>query len=191
MQGNDRSLWARYAKGVKQLKRGKRDRPDGRETEKSPEAPSAAKAAAIVRQRETKTLSAPPRLDAQTERKLRRGDIALEARLDLHGMTQREAHDALIRFVERQSARGKRRLLVITGKGSPPTSFGLRRDKAQDRAEALAEAGKGRSPLRANLPRWCGVPPLAENILALRPAAPKHGGDGAWYVILRRARTRE
>jgi len=81
----------------------------------------------------------------------------------LHGLRQQEAHELLQRFVATQAARGKRALLVITGKGA-----------------------SGKSVLRANFPRWCAEQPLAELILALRPAAPQHGGAGAWYVMLRK-----
>jgi len=102
-------------------------------------------------------------LDRRVEKNIRQGDIALEARIDLHGMTQSEAYDALARFMAKQVKAGRRNLLVITGKGR-------------------GNAGV----LKTNLPMWLQSLPEASAILTLRPAAPKHGGDGAFYVVLRK-----
>ena len=104
-------------------------------------------------------------IDKGIERKLLRGRIEFDGKLDLHGDTQADAQERLARFVLRKADEGARRLLVVTGKGR-----------------------EGQSILRQNLPRWCGVAPLDKIVLALRPAAPQHGGDGAFYLILRRHR---
>ncbi len=95
--------------------------------------------------------------------KIRDGTLKLEARLDLHGLTQAEAHQELHYFMSKAVATGKRRLLVITGKG---------RD--------------GGGVLRAALPRWLMAGPFKKHILTLHPAAARHGGDGATYVLLKR-----
>jgi len=101
------------------------------------------------------------------EKALRDGEVRIEARIDLHGMTQEEAFAALEAFLQRQIKRGSRLLLVITGKG------GARREPDK------------KGVLRANLPGW--LESLAgQHILALRPAAPKHGGAGAFYVVLKK-----
>lgn len=102
-------------------------------------------------------------LDLRIERNLSLGDVMIEAKLDLHGKTESEAHEKLLAFIETQYKRGRRLVLVITGKGKDGTSV-----------------------LRSNLPRWCDVPPLDECVLAVRTAAPHHGGDGAYYVLLRK-----
>ena len=102
-------------------------------------------------------------LERKREKALRQGDIDIDAKLDLHGMTQVEAYEALTKFMQAKVKAGKRHLLVITGKGV-----------------------RGAGVLRNNLKGWLEQLPQAENILALRPAALKHGGDGAFYVILRR-----
>ena len=104
-------------------------------------------------------------LERNREKALRQGDVEIEARLDLHGMTQAEAFDALTTFMHRQVAAGKRHLLIITGKGKD-----------------------GMGVLRQNLGGWLRQLPEASAILAVRPAAPKHGGEGAVYVLLRRGR---
>ncbi|HEY5209792.1 MAG TPA: Smr/MutS family protein [Stellaceae bacterium] len=107
-----------------------------------------------------------PGLDRRSALRLKRGQRAIEARLDLHGMTQIEAHRALAGFITRSHAAGKRALLVITGKG-------------------LKE---GSGVLRAAVPRWLGEPALRPRVLAVTPAMPKDGGAGALYILLRRAR---
>jgi DNA-nicking Smr family endonuclease len=100
-------------------------------------------------------------LDRRTAERLRRGELPIEARLDLHGMTQDEAHAALGRFLARAHAAGQRCLLVITGKGAV---------------------------LRDAVPRWLGEGETRDRILAASPAQPRHGGGGALYVLLRRVR---
>lgn len=104
-------------------------------------------------------------LDGKTAEKLRLGKINIEARLDLHGMYQEEAHTALHDFVIQSHARGLRCILVITGKG---------RDKP--------------SVLKRNVPHWLDHAALRPIILQTVPAHQKDGGDGALYVYLRRQR---
>lgn len=109
-----------------------------------------------------------PGLDQRTQQRLRRGQLAVEGRLDLHGMTQVQAHGALAAYVARSRLAGRRCILVITGKGG-------RRE---------GDVGV----LRASVPRWLAEPALAAHVLAHAPARPQHGGDGALYVLLRRIR---
>jgi DNA-nicking Smr family endonuclease len=117
--------------------------------------------------------SAPPRppgpVDRSTVERLKRGQVAIEARIDLHGMDQRAAFAALTGFVDGAMRQGRRALLVITGKG------------------ALSEGG---GVLRRNAPDWLMASPLAARILAIVPAHNRHGGDGAFYVLIRRQRDR-
>ena len=101
----------------------------------------------------------PEILDVRVERNLSLGDVMIEAKIDLHGKTEDEAHDAFQDFLEKQSNLNRRVLLVITGKS------GI---------------------LRKNLPRWCEVAPLCDKVLAVRTAALHHGGDGAYYLLLRK-----
>lgn len=95
-----------------------------------------------------------------------------DARIDLHGLTLAEAHPRLLRFLLGAQAQGHRLVLVITGKG---------RD---------ADAGVGmpvpKGILRHQLPHWLATPPLSQIVLDLRQAHYRHGGDGAFYVYLRR-----
>lgn len=107
-------------------------------------------------------------------RKLGRGRIAIDGRIDLHGMRQAEAHAALIRFIRARSARGDRTVLVITGKGG----------RVPQRDEDLLVSFE-RGVLRAMLPLWLASPDLAPLVAGWDPAARSHGGEGAFYVRLR------
>jgi len=173
---DDQNVWGLYTKGVKRM--GEKEAP--KETEAPLQTKSAMPMPPVVVREEKKALPEPPPppaapsfspktwkkepLDLRVERNMSLGDVFIEARIDLHGRSEQEAYEDFRAFVERQSARGKRMLLVITGKGG----------------------ADGGSVLRANLPRWCDVPPFDALVLAVRAAAPHHGGDGAYYVLLRK-----
>lgn len=108
-----------------------------------------------------------PGVDRRTGDRLRRGRLDIDGRIDLHGMTQAEAHVALMAFVHRGWREGRRCVLVITGKGM------------------FSEVG---GILRRAVPRWLAEPPLRPMVVACQPAQPKDGGEGALYVLLRRRR---
>lgn len=107
-----------------------------------------------------------PGLDKRTRLRLRRGQVEIQGVMDLHGLTQVEAHRALAGFLEGAHGAGKRAVLVITGKGLTP----------------------GSGVLRAAVPRWLNEPAMRSMIRAFSHAAPKDGGEGALYVLLRRKR---
>jgi DNA-nicking Smr family endonuclease len=103
-------------------------------------------------------------IDRATAERLRRGRYPIEATLDLHGLTQEEAHRALSGFVAASRHLGRRGVIVVTGHGR--TSGGI---------------------LKAAVPRWLDEPHLRRHVLMIAPARPQHGGHGALYVLLRRA----
>ncbi len=107
-------------------------------------------------------------VDKRTAMRLKRGQLSVEARMDLHGLTQEEAHRALSAFVQGSQAAGRRCVLVITGKGLRP-----------DGAVGV---------LRAAVPHWLNQAPLRERIVAFSHATPRDGGEGALYVLLKRKR---
>lgn len=138
-----------------------------------PTAPQAA--GELPRARRVRLVPAPRRLDPhrpvdldrRTWQRLRRGRMPIEGRIDLHGMTQEEAHRALDAFLHRMHANGARCVLVITGRGA--RSGGV---------------------LRRSVPHWLEAPGLRGIVLAFGQARIEHGGEGALYVLLRRrART--
>lgn len=120
----------------------------------------------------------PGRLDPHDAKAIRRGRIAIAARVDLHGMTQERAHTTLTKFLKKCAAEGSRCVLVITGKGG-------RRSESDN---PYAQFGAG--VLRTALPQWLEAPELAPLVIASAAAAPRDGGDGARYVLLRRATRR-
>ena len=115
-------------------------------------------------------------IDRRQADRFRQGRLEIDGKIDLHGRTQAEAHDALHAFIHRAHRAGKRCLLVITGKG------GVK----------LAGTGSGdertRGILRQAVPRWLNEPGLRRYILAFDHARPQHGGEGALYVLLKRDR---
>ena len=114
-------------------------------------------------------------IEPNLKQRVQRGRVEIDGTIDLHGMRQVEAHAALTRFIHARSARGDRTLLVITGKGLK---------KLGDDAAVIIERGV----LRAMLPIWLGEPKLAPLVAGWDVAAQHHGGDGAFYVRLRRER---
>lgn len=117
-----------------------------------------------------------PGFDRRTAQRLRRGEQVPQARLDLHGMTKEQAHDALNGFVRRSLDRGLRYVLVITGKGG------------RHRSEDAPFMGGERGVLRREVPRWLRSGPYADAIIGLFEAHIRHGGAGALYVCLKKRR---
>ena len=164
------SLWAYVTRTVKPLRR------SGPVSAPPPSRPSVAPSAEaprapLLERLLTRRPSPPPQhpgagLDRATDRKLKRGQMTIEERLDLHGLSRDRAYEALCGFIAAAAARDRRCVLVITGKGR----------------------GDGPGILRAALPQWLGAPPLADAVLRFYPAQPRDGGDGAFYVLLRRRR---
>ena len=125
--------------------------------------------------------SRPPPLadfDRRAVRQVASGKVTIDARLDLHGMRQRDAHAELRAFLIRSQSKGFKTVLVITGKGG---------DTAADRdhlARALGEPQRG--VLRRSVPQWLEEPELRAIVLSYTTASVRHGGDGALYVQLRK-----
>lgn len=112
--------------------------------------------------------------DRRTEQRLKRGKLEIEATLDLHGQTRAEAYESLVKFTTRAYGCGKKCILVITGKGAP----------------AQGEFGEDRryGVLRESLTEWTQMPPLDAIVLKVQEARQKHGGAGAFYLLLRKKR---
>lgn len=107
-------------------------------------------------------------IDKRKLKRMQRGQLDLQARLDLHGFTQSQAQAAVIEFLERCQVQGKRNVIIVTGKG-------------------LAKEGGG--ILRSRLPDWLNMSPNRERVLSYDYSQPKDGGTGALYVVLRKARS--
>ena len=116
-------------------------------------------------------------MDGARARRLQRGALPIDARLDLHGLTQDKAYRVLTRFLARAQVMDNRVILVITGKGGAPKP---------DPDNMFRDTRTG--VLRNAVPQWLAEPDNAGRVTAWHPAHPKHGGDGALYVVLRRLR---
>jgi DNA-nicking Smr family endonuclease len=106
-------------------------------------------------------------LGRRMKQRVARGKQAIDARLDLHGLTQSEAHAALLHFLRSAGARDARLVLVITGKGRSEGERGV---------------------LRRQVPMWLGLPEFRALVVGFEDAHIAHGGEGALYVRVRRAR---
>lgn len=113
-----------------------------------------------------RSFSVPTDIDPRRHRRLSREREPIEARLDLHGHGRFQAQDVLTGFLLRAHQRGLRVVLVITGHGR--------------------RAGGGEGVIRASLPEWLRGHALRGVVAAYAPAHRRHGGDGAWYITLKR-----
>jgi DNA-nicking Smr family endonuclease len=104
--------------------------------------------------------------DRAGEKRVRRGRVEAAASLDLHGFTETAARAALSAFLLRQASEGARAVIVITGKGR----------------------GGEEGLLKRRLPHWLNAPDLRADIAGFAQAHRRHGGAGAFYVFLKRAR---
>jgi len=162
---DERQLWSRVARTVRAAP-GKRieviaeqETPAASRTRVQPGAKATKSAARSIPHKPT-----PPE-DLSGQRRIRRGQHEIEARLDLHGHTQDTAHREVVEFILRQAGLGARCVLVITGKGR-----------------------LGSGILRSRLFDWIGDPDLRPFIAGYASAHPRHGGAGATYLFLRSAK---
>ena len=175
LSDDERSLWENVARQVKPLK--KRPRA-AKVAAPMPEIPAAVKPAAsprpiaAVHAPKPSKPAVPPLapLGRRQRSRLSKGRSEIDARLDLHGMTQVRAHRALLGFLQRAHHDGLTFVLVITGKGAP-------------RADAE------RGVLRRQVPHWLRLPEFRTLVVGFEEAHLGHGGEGALYVRIRRARS--
>ncbi|MGE0023911.1 MAG: Smr/MutS family protein [Hyphomicrobium sp.] len=185
----DEALWEHTASSLKPLRAKKsRHHPSVEEAEDAPpfapnakpekreeKKPAAARQASVPAPQAKASLTAPglASFDRKAARKLRQGQFEIEARIDLHGMRQHEAHKALRRFLLSCFSRGLKWVLVITGKGAP---------RIRDEDGIM---GAERGVLRRNVPLWLAEPELRAVVVSYTAAAIPHGGEGALYIQLR------
>ena len=192
LTADEAELWAfamRDAKGLKRRGRGKTAKLAANGESAAPDKPAVASApnggaspspaSAAPRHHQ---LPVPPQqpkspalavFDEKERRRLGRSPDLIDARLDLHGFRQREAHAALRAFLLSCSVRGHRHVLIITGKGAVA-------DRQQD------FFGEERGVLRRLVPQWLGDPELRGIVVSYTASHIRHGGEGALYVRLRK-----
>jgi DNA-nicking Smr family endonuclease len=171
----DRALWARVTRSVTPLRKSSAPAapgPSAPPTPHKPPAKASARTAAVTHAATTKPSPAPAPLaplDRRLKARLKRGTQAIDARIDLHGMTQNEAHAALIRFLRQAQRDGARFALVITGKGVRG---------ADDRERGV---------LRRQVPLWLRLPEFRPYVIGFEAAHVGHGGEGALYLRIRKS----
>lgn len=174
---DDRILWGKVARTTRPLPGRMQDIEDFEaklletaemDTKKpSPPVQAGRGDAAVATDKPTKQPAKHQPLERPVKKKLAKGRLQLEARIDLHGLFQSEAHAMLLGFLVRAHERGLRHVLVITGKGSSMGSEGA---------------------LKRAVPMWFSKPEFRHLISSYETSAPNHGGEGALYVRLARSK---
>ena len=179
LDADEAQLWARVMATVRPLHAvatvAAKPRPTSKPSVSVPPVPRAAKLRAVPPPRippSTKRVSPGVTLDGGWDRRIAKGGIAPDVSIDLHGHTLASAHTLLDSGLDRAIRGGDRVMLLVTGK--PP------------RAES--ERPHARGAIRASVADWLASSRHAGAIAAVRGAHPRHGGAGALYIILRRAR---
>ena len=154
-------------------------KPPPKSAPKSPPQPNPKPSPKKTTKRPEVIVSAPraltsPTMDRRNFNRLQKGQMPIDARLDLHGMTVEQAKLRLKSFLLNAHARGDRVILVITGKGLRSGFDEFNRPN--------------RGVIREGLPQWVKDKTLAPMIVQITPAHRQHGGDGAFYLYLRRKR---
>jgi DNA-nicking Smr family endonuclease len=183
LSDEERALWSGLARSVTPLRRAKKSgkataAPAAADEKPSPSPTKRRAPVPVVPAAKTPPLAP---LGRRLKQRVARGREPIDARIDLHGMTQSEAHAALFTFLQRASLDGVRIALVVTGKG------GGRR--ARDRSRDLGhDPDIARGVLKRQVPHWLSLPQFRALIVGFEDAHIGHGGEGALYVRLRRQR---
>jgi DNA-nicking Smr family endonuclease len=182
VSADDADLWQSVADSTEPLRKGKNrvvDRPEHEHmSNPAPDtSPTKQKPSTVLPRREeipVKSLAPPPvaKFDRKEARRLSSGRTSVDARIDLHGMRQLEAHGSLKAFLARAQSRDHRHVLVITGKGGKREHDG----------------SFERGVLNREVPRWLSEPEFSQWVVSFALASKRHGGEGALYVRLRRGK---
>jgi len=180
LNDEERALWSGFARSITPLRNsqplessGKRSaEPMEKQSGRHETAPQAQPRPIAPRAAPTPAAKPQPLtpLGRRQKQRVARGREPIGARIDLHGLTQSQAHDELLRLLRRAQLDGVRMALVITGKGSP-------------RLDAATERGV----LKRQVPLWLALPEFRRLVVGFEDAHVSHGGQGALYVQLRRA----
>ena len=119
-------------------------------------------------------------LNRRDTQKLARGNVEIDGRIDLHGMSVARARSALLGYIEASRELGRRNILVITGKGASPFT------RHTLHSVDVYHAPERQGILRAELSHWLHEREFARHVVGYQPAHPRHGGGGAFYLRLRR-----
>ena len=190
LSNEDEALWAHVARSVTRMEQRRRANRPGRADDETDVHPKRLKAATGTISKTITGLThpapavrppmrspGPGSIEPRKAKRVAKGRDEIEARIDLHGMRQAEAHGVLRGFLMRAHQSGLRMVLVITGKG--------RADDHDRHAPFDMFQDRDRGVLLRNVPRWLAEPELRSIVVGHTNAHVKHGGDGAFYVQLR------
>jgi DNA-nicking Smr family endonuclease len=171
LRDEERKLWGHFTRSVAPLRR----------SPASADPPPAAKAKSAAHARPPARAAVPAAraaaglepFDRRLKQRLARGTESIDARIDLHGRTQSEAHAALLSFLRKAQSDGAKFVLVITGKVG-----GARDDWSE------------RGVLKRQVPQWLKLPEFRGYVVGFEDAHIGHGGAGALYVRIKRPRSR-
>ena len=168
----EHALWESVARQVKPLRKKPRPATSQAAEKTAVKATAHAKSFLPAVKKKPARPAVPPlvSLGRRERSRLSRGRSEIDARIDLHGMTQRRAHRALLDFLQRAHGDGLTFVLVITGKGT------------------IGAGNSERGVLRRQVPRWLSLPAFRPLVVGFEQAHLGHGGEGALYVRIRRAR---
>lgn len=183
LSAEERELWRRAAKAFRPLDEARLKRladPDAppRDAPVKPIPQAAPLKTGAAHRNPSPALKPPP--DRSQDRRLRRGRVEVEARLDLHGLTRAKARRELLAFLRRAQVNGAAKVLVITGKGAAGRAMDLRR------FEPWQPDGPGvPGVIRRSFTEWMAEPEFAHLVSGYAEAHRRHGGAGAFYVMVR------
>ncbi len=182
LSDEEHALWTGIARSIKPLHRARKQSAEPAKTIEGGNNRETAPVQHALTRRIATTPAAPEKdapplapLGRKLKKRVARGREPIEARLDLHGFTQTQAHAALLRFLHRAQSDGVRIALVVTGKGAA---------KRTDRHDGAPAPGI----LKRQVPLWLSLPEFRSLVVGFEDAHLGHGGQGALYVRLRRAR---
>jgi len=173
LSDEERALWTGYSHSITPLDPAREPVKTAEPGAGDDKPAAAAPLRPAVRQQKPPEQGAPPLapLGRRLKQRVARGREPIEARLDLHGYTQSQAHAALLRFLHRAQADGVKMALIVTGKGT-----------------GKAGSAHERGVLKRQVPLWLALPEFRSLVVGFEDAHTGHGGEGALYVRLRRAR---
>jgi DNA-nicking Smr family endonuclease len=175
LSDEERALWTGFVRSITPLREAA-DTPEPPAQGGEPVAPIVPPPASNLAPPRPETKSPPlAPLGRRLRQRVGRGREPIDARFDLHGMTQTEAHAALWRFLHRAQAEGARTVLVVTGKGTGKSPDARGNDAAGERGV-----------LKRQVPLWLALPEFRALVIGFEDAHASHGGQGALYVRLRR-----
>jgi DNA-nicking Smr family endonuclease len=176
LSDEEEALWSGFVRSITPLRsvknREKAPAGDDQPARQPAKLQSAKAPDVALRQPPAKTPPLAP-LGRRLKQRVARGREPIDARIDLHGMTQAQAHAALLIFLQRFQAEGAKMVLIVTGKGS----------RASERDPTAV-----RGVLKRQVPIWFSLPEFRALIVGFEDAHIGHGGEGALYVRLRRPR---